>query len=110
MENIHDIIGKANRHIEEAPRPDLEYIYSQLKDKYNLALTTGLALDAGFAEDLQVLTGKSSIGRFYLYHNGMDLILDYDTEEGISGNHWHPADTAEALGYVVAFMEGKTLL
>ena len=85
---------------------NLGFIYDQLKDKYDLELTSGLALDARFGWDMGVLTGKSVLGRFYLYDNGANIILDYDTEEGIAHRHWHPEDTAEALNYVVAFMEG----
>ena len=84
---------------------NLELIYDQLKDKYDLELTTGLALDAGFGWDLKVLSGKSAMGRFYLYDSGANFILDYDTEEGMAKKHWHPEDTEEALHYVVAFME-----
>ena len=86
---------------------DLNYIYDQLKDKYDLELTTGLALDAGFGWDMEVLTGKSVLGRFYLYDEGCHFILNYDTDEGMADRHWHPEDTAEALGYVEAFMEGQ---
>ena len=85
---------------------NLKYIYDQLKDKYGLELTTGLALDAGFGWDMEVLTGKSILGRFYLYDEGCHYILNYDTDEGIANEHWHPDDTAEALELVVAFMEG----
>ena len=85
---------------------DLKYIYEQLKDKYDLQLANGLELDAGFGWDREVLTGENDLGRFYLYDEGCHYILDYDTEEGIAGKHWHPEDTEEALRYVVAFMEG----
>lgn len=88
---------------------DLDFICDQLKDKYDLELTTGLALNAGFDWDMKVLTGKSDLGRFYLYDNGANLILDYDTEEGIANRHWHPEDTAEALTLVAAFMEGTII-
>lgn len=86
---------------------DLQFIYDRLKDKYDLELTTGLALDAGFSWDVEVLTGKSILGRFYLYDEGCHCILNYDTEEGMCDKHWHPGDTAEALELVVAFMEAR---
>ena len=88
---------------------DLRAIYGKLKDSYALTLTTGLALDAGFDWDLEVLTGESKLGRFYLYFNGIDAILDYDTDHGMSGMHWHPIDNDEALDHVVRFMEGTLL-
>ena len=84
---------------------DLKPIYEQLKDRYDLTLTTGLAVDAGFGWDLPVLTGKSGKDTFYLYDNGANIILDYDTEKGLSDNHWHPADKEEAVQLVIEFME-----
>ena len=89
---------------------NLKYIYDQLIDKYDLELTTGLALDAGFSWDMEVLTGKSILGRFYLYDEGCHYILNYDTEKGIANKHWHPGDTAEALELVAAFMEGTIVV
>lgn len=86
---------------------DLKPIYAQLKDKYDLKLTAGFAVDAGFGEDLDVLTGKSGSDTFYLYDNGANIILDYNTEKGISDNHWHPADEKEAAQLVIEFMEGR---
>lgn len=85
---------------------DLRYIYDRLSGKYDLELTTGLALDAGFSWDMDVLTGESALGRFYLYDEGCHSILNYDTEDGIAHRHWHPENTTEALALVTAFMDG----
>ena len=89
------------------PSLDLKPIYTQLKDRYDLKLTTGLAVDAGFGWDLPVLTGASGKDTFYLYDNGANAILDYNTETGISCNHWHPEDEEEAILLVIEFMEGR---
>lgn len=86
---------------------DLKPIYEQLKDKYDLTLTTGLAVDAGFGWDLPVLTGKSGKDTFYLYDNGANIILDYNTEKGISDKHWHPVGEEGAVRLVIEFMEGR---
>ena len=85
---------------------DLDFIYDKLKEKYNVELPSGLQLDAGFGWDIPVLTGKGPLGRFYLYDEGIQCTLDHDTGEGLSNRHWHPQDTAEALNYVVDFIEG----
>lgn len=85
---------------------DLKTIYNKLKGQYALELSTGVTLNAGFDWDMEVLTGKSTLGRFYLYFNGIDVILDYDTESGMLASHWHPSDNDQALNYVVRFMEG----
>lgn len=86
---------------------DLKPIYEQLKDRYDLTLTTGLAVDAGFGWDLPVLTGRSGKDTFYLYDNGANIILDYNTERGISHQHWHPVGEEEAIRLVAEFMEGR---
>lgn len=86
---------------------DLDFIYHQLKEKYNVELTTGLQLDAGFDWDIPVLTGAGPLGRFYLYDEGIQCTLDYDTEEGPSGIHWHPIDIESAVRDITEFMEGK---
>ncbi len=88
---------------------DLKAIHNRLKDRYAIKLSTGLALNAGFGWDMEVLTGESGLGRFYLYFDGVNAVLEYDTEKGTSGAHWHPSDNDEAIDYVVRFMEGTIL-
>ena len=88
---------------------DLSFIYQNIKDKYSLTLTNARSLNAGFGWDMEVLTGESDLGRFYLYDEGVHYILNYDTEDGMANKHWHPKDTEEALRYVIAFMEGTIL-
>ena len=88
---------------------DLDFIYDKLKEKYNVELTSGLQLDTGFGWDIPVLTGKGPLGRFHLYDEGIQCTLDYDTEGGFANRHWHPQDTAEALNYVAAFLDGTIL-
>lgn len=85
---------------------DLHGIYNKLKEQYSLELTSALALNAGFGWDQDVLTGESPLGRFYLYFNGVDAVLDYDSECGYSGDHWHPYNNKQAIAYVIHFMEG----
>ena len=89
---------------------DLKSIYNLLNGKYELTLTTGLTLDAGFGWDLEVLTGKCKAGQFFLYDEGFGAIFDYNDPNGtISNKHWHPADNQEAIQYVIDFMEDKLL-
>ena len=86
---------------------DLKSIYNKLKERYALELSKGSALNAGFDWDMEVLTGKSTLGRFYLYFNGIDAIMDYDTDREKVVSHWHPYGNDEAIDCVVSFMEGK---
>lgn len=88
--------------------PELAEVYSKLKDTYCLTLTTGLQLDAGFSWEVPVLTGKSDKGTFYLYDEGAGMEMNYDTEEGIHPNHWHPECVQQMIQLVVAFMDDKT--
>lgn len=46
---------------------DLELIYNQLKDKYDLVLTNTFALNDGYEIDVPVLCGTSVLGSFQLY-------------------------------------------
>lgn len=86
---------------------DLESIYDQLKDKYDLVLTNAFSLNAGFLVDHQVLFGKSDVAKFYLYYDNIMAIFDIENNEGTSGDHWHPDNTSEALQNVIDFMEGN---
>ena len=100
---------------------DLEFIYEQLKSKYDLLLTNTFALDAGYTIDVPVLCGESVLGKFELY-------VDDDFQDGSyefvfsvtfpapkkrswffpadTGTHWHPQTKEQALEDVIAFMDG----
>ena len=100
---------------------DLEFIYEQLKNKYDLLLTNTFALDNGYTTDVPVLCGESVLGKFELY-------VDDDFQDGSyefvfsvtfpapkkrswffsadTGTHWHPQTKEQALMDVIAFMEG----
>ena len=100
---------------------DLEFIYEQLKNKYDLLLTNTFALDNGYTIDVPVLCGESVLGKFELY-------VDDDFQDGSyefvfsvtfpapkkrsrlfpaeQGTHWHPQTKEQALEDVIAFMEG----
>ena len=84
---------------------DLEFIYEQLKDKYDLVLTNAFALNAGFHADIRVLTGKSLLGIFYLYKDAdPEFILEVDCSDGARA-HWHPDSREDALQDVFDFMD-----
>lgn len=84
---------------------DLEFIYEQLKDKYDLLLTNTLALDERYAIDAPVLCGKSSLGVFEFYHDGSLFVLDIDKVDG-TYTHFHPMDVSAAIDDISAFMDG----
>lgn len=85
---------------------DLKFIYEQLKDRYDLIVTNGFAINAGFTVDCQVLFGQSDAAKFWLYHDGELAVFETENLEGTAADHWHPEDTQEALQNVIAFMEG----
>ena len=97
---------------------DLEFIYEQLKDKYDLLLTTTFALDEGYTIDVPVLCGSSVLGRFELYKEDDDceefvLTVEFATPKKRKwqlsweqGTHWHPQSLEEAMADINAFMEG----
>lgn len=95
---------------------DLEIIYEQLKDKYDLVLTNTFSLDDGYTIDVKVLCGKTSIGRFHLYkeNDAWDefvFSVEYaQVKPGEEYTHWHPQSRNQAMRDVVAFMEGRQVL
>ena len=101
---------------------DLEFIYKQLKDKYDLVLTNTFALDVGFTIDVPVLCGESKLGKFHLYkeHDGayeFVFSVEFATPKKPRWylpkekyTHWHPQSGEQALEDVIAFMEGTLKL
>ena len=98
---------------------DLDIIYEQLKDKFDLLLTNTFSLDAGYSIDVKVLCGTSVIGTFNLYKEDDDwdefvftvelakprrsLFPPFSIEKH---THWHPQTIEQAMKDVVAFMNG----
>ena len=100
----------------------LEFIYEQLKDKYDLLLTNTFALDDGYTIDVPVLRGKSALGRFDLYKEDDDwdefvFTVEFATPKKLKWylpkeryTHWHPQSVEDAINDVIAFMEGTQAL
>ena len=87
---------------------DVFTVYTKLKDKYQLLMTTAFALDEGFTDDCPVLVGKAHGQIVELYSDGGMFILDIMDEEQTKGTHWHPYDVEDAVEDIAEFMEGKT--
>lgn len=87
---------------------DLLAVYEQLKDKYDLVLTTTAALDEGFTVDCPIIVGKAHSQIIELYEDGGDFVLDVMDAEQTKGTHWHPNDVEGAVSCIVEFMEGKS--
>lgn len=97
---------------------DLDFIYEQLKNKYDLILTNTFALNSGYTIDVKVLCGESAFGKFHLYKEDDDCDEFVFTVELASPGkprwylsaekytHWHPQSRDQALKDVAAFMEG----
>jgi len=82
--------------------------YEQLKDRYDLVLTTTSALDEGFTVDCPILVGKAHGQIIELYEDGGYFILDVMDAAQTMGTHWHPNDVEGAVDYIVEFMVGKS--
>ena len=99
-------------------RHDLDYIYMELENKYDLLLTNTYALDCGYTADMKVLCGESTFGKFNLYKEDDDwdefvFSVEYATPRMNRYSlttemytHWHPQSREQALNDVIAFMEG----
>ena len=87
---------------------DVMEVYEQLKDRYDLVLTTTSALDEGFTVDCPIIVGKAHGQIIELYEDGGVFILDVLDAEHTKGTHWHPDDVERAIDDIVEFMEGKS--
>ena len=87
---------------------DVIEVYKQLKDRYDLVLTTTSALDEGFTVDCPIIVGKAHGQIIELYEDGGDFVMDVMDAEQTKGTHRHPNDIEGAVDYIVEFMEGKS--
>ena len=87
---------------------DVMKVYEQLKDRYDLVLTTTSALNEGFTVDCPIIVGKAHGQIIGLYEYGGDFVLDVKNAEQTKGTHWHPNDVESAVDDIVKFMEGKS--
>jgi len=87
---------------------DLIVIYEQLKDRYDLVLTTTSALDEGFTVDCPILVGKAHGQIIELYLDEEMFVMSVMNAEQTEGTHWHPDDVESAIKYIVEFMDGQS--
>ena len=87
---------------------DVIKVYNQLKDRYELVLTTTSALDEGFTVDCPIIVGKAHGQVVELYEDGGDFVLDVMDIKQTKGTHWHPNDVEGAINDIVEFMKGKS--
>ena len=83
-------------------------VYAQLKDRYDLILTTTSALDEGFTINCPILVAKAHGQILELYSDGDMFVLDVMDAEQTKGTHWHPNNVDSAVEDIVEFMEGKS--
>lgn len=87
---------------------DVFAVYDQLKDRYELEMTTTTALDAGFTIDCPILVGRAHGQILWLYDDGGIFVLDVMDEAQRAGTHWHPLDAEDAAEDIAEFMDGKS--
>ena len=87
---------------------DVMAVYEQLKDRYDLVLTTTSALDEGFIIDCPIVVGKAHGQIIELYEDGGVFVLEVMDAAKTKGSHWHPNDVESAIDDIVKFMEGKS--
>ena len=87
---------------------DILKVYEQLKDRYELVLTTTYALDEGFTIDCPIIVGKAHGLIIELYKDDPLFIMDVMDAGQTMGTHWHPFDVEGAVDDIVEFMEGKS--
>ena len=83
-------------------------VYEQLKNRFDLSMTTTAALDDGFTIDCPIIVGKAHGQIVELYSDGDMFVLDVMDADHTKGTHWHPDDVEDAVEDIVEFMEGKS--
>ena len=99
--DIQDVVTEVNQYIAEREKLDPVAVYAQLKAIYPLVLT----MEPCYDYEIPVLSGQSSLGKFELYDNGLDILFEVTKPDG-TYTHWHPLNVAEAMEDVRAFMQG----
>ena len=97
-----------NNFITEKTNQDIYNIYEQLKNKYDLILTTTSALDEGFTIDCPIIVGKAHGQIIELYECDGMFVMDVMDAEKTKGTHWHPDEIDDAIKDIVKFMNGKS--
>ena len=86
---------------------DVLTVYQQLKDKYDLVLTTTAELDDGFTIDVPIIVGKAHEQIIQLYACENIFVMDVLNDEKTMCIHWHPCDVDMAVKDIAEFMDGK---
>lgn len=90
----------------EAQYAFLNALREQFSDRYDLTLTTSMAVDDGFTINVPLLTGTAHDRIFWLYDDGDMLVFDVMNTEQTAGTHFHP-DEEDAAEEIILFMEGR---
>ena len=86
---------------------DILAVYEQLKDRYDLFLTTTALLDDGFTIDVPIVVGKAHGQIIELYAWDDMFVMDVLDDEKTMCTHWHPYDVDMAANDFSEFMDGK---
>ena len=87
---------------------DVIKVFDQLKNRYDLILTTTSALEEGFTVDSPIVVGNAHGQTIRLYATEGDFVMNVMDAEQTKGTHWHPIGVDPAVMYIAEFMEGKS--
>ena len=83
-------------------------VYEQLKDRYDLVLTTTAELDDGFTIDVPIVVGNAHGQIIELYACEDMFVIDVLNDERTMCTHWHPYSIEDAVSDIAEFMDGKS--
>lgn len=86
-------------------------VYKQLKDSYDLTMTTTSVLNAEaneeFSVDCPIIVCKAHDKILYLYVYDDMFILDVMDNAQTKGTHWHPFYIETAVNDIIDFINGR---
>lgn len=86
---------------------DVLAVYEQLKDQYDIVLTTTSAADDGFTVDCPILVCQAHGQIMWLYAYEDIFIMDVMDEAKTKGTHWHPYTVEDAVRDMREFLNGR---
>lgn len=84
-------------------------IYENLKNNYNISLTTTKNVDESYTIDTIAIVGSFKKGDFIVYSDGVDYVFGIDYYDN-NYTHFHPNDKEEIISFIKQIIDEGDLI